>query len=199
MTKSQVIEILNEIGTLLELIGENPFKVRAYYNAARTLEGRTEEIGDLVRSGKLGELPGFGEAITEKIPALVTTGRLKYYEELKKKVPAGLLEMIRIPGMGPKKAKALFDKLKIASIAKLEKACREGQVAKLEGFGEKSQQKILEGIAHLKKYAERHRFDEAWETAEGILRRLKACRDVIRCEVAGSLRRRRETIGDIDI
>lgn len=199
MTKSEVIAILNEIGTLLELIGENPFKVRAYTNAARALEGQTLEIEELVRSEKLGELPGFGEALTEKITTLVTTGGLKYYEDLKKKIPSGLLEMIRIPGLGPKKARSLYDHLKIDSIEKLEKACRGHRVSSLEGFGERSEQKILEGIDHLKKYSERHRYDQAWGAADGLLRRLKACPDVIRCEVAGSLRRHRETIGDVDI
>lgn len=199
MTKSDIVAILNEIAELLELIGENPFKVRAYYNAARTLEGQTEEVADLVKSGKLGELPGFGEALTEKITTLVTTGKLPYYEDLKKKVPAGLLEMIRIPGLGPKKAKALYDKLKIDSIEKLEKACKDHKVAKLEGFGEKSEQKILEGITHHKKYAERHLYHEAWEAARTIAEKLKKRKEIVQCEIAGSLRRHNETIGDVDI
>lgn len=199
ITKSEAIDLLNEIGTLLELLGENPFKVRAYYNAARTLEGVTDEIGGLVSSGKLAELPGFGEALTEKITTLVTTGKLKYYDDLKKKIPAGLLEMIKIPGLGPKKAKTLFEKLKLDSVGKLRKACEDHRVSKLEGFGEKSEQKILEGIAHLKKYAERHRYDEAREAADLVLRHIKQFPQVIDCEVGGSLRRHRETIGDVDI
>ncbi len=199
MTKSDVVAILYEIAELLELIGENPFKVRAYQNAARTLEGQTEEITALVDSGKLDELPGFGEALVEKVTTLVKSGKLKYYEDLKKKVPHGLLEMIRIPGLGPKKAKALFDHLKIDSVEKLEKACKEHKVAQLEHFGEKSEQKILEGIEHHKKYAERHLYDEAWGAAQSIVERLKKRKDVSHCEVAGSLRRHRETIGDVDI
>jgi DNA polymerase (family 10) len=199
VTKSDIITILNEIAELLELTGENPFKVRAYYNAARTLEGQTEEVADLVKSGKLAELPGFGEALTEKITTLVTTGKLPYYEDLKKKIPEGLLQMIRIPGLGPKKAKALYDKLKIDSIEKLEKACQEHKVAKLGGFGEKSEQKILEGITHHKKYAERHLYHEAWEAARAIAEKLKKRKDILQCEIAGSLRRHNETIGDVDI
>jgi DNA polymerase (family 10) len=199
MTKSNIVAILIEIAELLELTGENPFKVRAYYNAARTLEGQTEEVQDLVKSGKLGELPGFGEALVEKVTTLVTTGKLPYYEDLKKKVPEGLLQMIRIPGLGPKKAKALYDKLKIDSIEKLEKACKEHKVAKLEGFGEKSEQKILEGITHHKKYAERHLYHEAWEAARAIAEKLKKRKEIIQCEIAGSLRRHKETIGDADI
>ena len=199
MTKSDVVSILNEIAELLELTGENPFKVRAYQNAARTLEGRTEEVRDLVDSGKLADLPGFGEALVEKVTTLVTTGKLKYYEDLKKKVPHGLLEMIRIPGLGPKKVKSLYDHLKIDSVEKLEKACKDGKVAKVEGFGEKTEKKILEGIEHHKKYAERHLYDEAFLAARSILEKLKKRKDVRRCEIAGSLRRHRETIGDLDI
>jgi DNA polymerase (family 10) len=199
MTKSDIIAILNEIAELLELTGENPFKVRAYQNAARTLEGQTEEVAALVNSGKLAELPGFGEALVEKVTTLVQTGKLKYYEDLKKKVPHGLLEMIRIPGLGPKKAKSLYDHLKIDSVEKLEKACKDGKVAKIEGFGEKSQQKILEGIEHHKKYAERHLYDEAFLAAQVIVEKLKKRKDVKQCEIAGSLRRHRETIGDLDI
>ncbi len=199
MTKAEIVSILYEIADLLELTGENPFKVRAYQNAARTLEGRTEETGDLVQSGKLAELPGFGEALVEKVTTLVTAGKLKYYEDLKKKIPHGLLEIIRIPGLGPKKAKSLYDHLKIDSVEKLEKACKEGKVAKVEGFGEKSEQKILEGIEHQRKYAERHLFDEAWNAAQAVLEKLEKRKDVQKCEIAGSLRRHRETIGDLDI
>ncbi len=199
MTKSEIIAILSEIAELLELTGENPFKVRAYQNAARTLEGQTEEITALVNSGKLADLPGFGEALVEKVTTLVQTGSLKYYEDLKKRVPHGLLEMIRIPGLGPKKAKSLYDHLKIDSVEKLEKACKDGRVAKVEGFGEKSAQKILEGIEHQKKYAERHLYDEAWTAAKALLAKLKKQKIISQCEIAGSLRRHRETIGDLDI
>ena len=139
MTKSGVIEILQEIAVLLELLGENPFKARAYLNAVRVLENQTEEVDELVHTGKLAELPGFGEALTEKVTELVTTGKCTYYNDLKKKVPAGLLEMIRIPGLGPKKAKSLYDHLKIDSIEKLKKACLDHRVSKLEGFGEKTE------------------------------------------------------------
>ncbi|MBI2082411.1 MAG: DNA polymerase/3'-5' exonuclease PolX [Deltaproteobacteria bacterium] len=203
MDKAEVIEILSQIGTLLELIGENPFKVRAYYNAARTLEGRSESMEELVgaygHTPLLQDLPGFGEALTEKITILVTTGKLKYFEELKKKVPAGLLEMIRIPGLGPKKVKALYDQLKIDTIAKLKEGCEKGKIRSLEGFGEKTEKKILDGIQHLKVYAERRRYDEALVAALPMLERLKKDPKVIRAEVCGSMRRHRETIGDIDI
>lgn len=199
MTKSEIVAILYEIADLLELTGENPFKVRAYQKAARTLEGQTVDVDELVASGKLAELPGFGESLCGKVSTLMKSGKLAYYEGLKKKVPAGLLQVIRIPSLGAKKAKALFDLLKIDSVEKLEKACHEGKLAELKGFGEKSSQKILDGIGRLKKYTERHLFDEAWDAAQAIVGKLKKRKDVSQCEIAGSLRRRRETIGDLDI
>jgi DNA polymerase (family 10) len=199
MKSSETVEILREIALLLELSGENPFKSRAYENGARTLESQPEEVDFLVKSGKLKDLPGFGPALIEKVTTLVTTGKLPYLNELKKTVPAGLLEMIRIPGMGPKKVKALYDRLKIDSIPKLQKACEEHRIAKLEGFGEKTEKKILDGIAHLQKYAERHLYDEAYEAAAGLVQKLKKHPQVDRCETAGSLRRVKETIGDVDI
>jgi DNA polymerase (family 10) len=199
VTKSEVVAILNEIADLLELTDENPFKVRAYQNAARTLEGRTEDLADLVNSGALADLPGFGEALCEKVSTLVRTGELAYYKDLRKKVPSGLLEMVKIPNLGPKKAKALHALLKIDSVAKLETACKEGKLAELKGFGEKSAKKFLEGIERSRKYAERHLFNEAWTAAQAIVWKLRKRKGVRQCEIAGSLRRRRETIGDVDI
>jgi DNA polymerase (family 10) len=198
MDKDQVAEVLAEIGVLLELTGENPFKTRAYAAAARTLEALTEPLETLVAQDRLAELKGIGKALQEKITLLVTTGRLPYYEELKASVPAGLIEMLNLPGLGPKKVKALHDHLKIESVAQLETACRAGRVATLEGFGEKSQTRILEAIAHRRQYATRHLLPEALAAAEPILEALRDHPDVIRCSPAGSLRRWRETIGDVD-
>lgn len=198
MDKEKVAEILTEIGVLLELKGENPFKTRAYVNAARTLEGLAEPLRKLIEEERLGEIKGIGEALQQKITELVTTGRLKYYEELKASVPPGLVEMLGIPGVGPKKVKALHDKLGIESIEQLEAACRAGQVATLDGFGEKTQAKILEGIQFKRTYASRHHLDVALSAAEPILESLRNHPDVIRCSTGGSLRRWRETIGDID-
>jgi DNA polymerase (family 10) len=198
MDKDQVAAVLAEIGVLLELKGENPFKCRAYANAARLLEGLTEPIEKLVAERRLGELKGIGEALQEKITTLVTTGRLPYYEELKASIPPGLVEMLEIPGLGPKRIKLLHDKLGVDSVEKLEAACRAGRVAALEGFGEKTQTKILEGIAHRRQYAERHLLSDALAVAEPLLEALRAHPAVIRCSTAGSLRRWRETIGDVD-
>ncbi len=198
MDKDQVAAVLAEIGVLLELKGENPFKCRAYANAARQLEGLTEPLEKLVAENRLGQLKGIGEALQEKITTLVTTGRLPYYEELKTSIPPGLVELLQIPGLGPKRIKLLHERLGVDSVDKLEAACRAGQVAALEGFGEKTQAKLLEGIAHRRQYAERHLLSDALAAAEPILEALRAHPAVTRGSLAGSLRRWRETIGDVD-
>ena len=198
MDKESVAGILVDIGTLLELKGENPFKTRAYVNAARTLESLTEPLDTIVAEQRLGEIKGIGDALQQKITELVTTGKLKYYDELKASVPPGLVDMLGIPGVGPKKVKALHDKIGIASIEQLEAACKAGTVATLDGFGEKTQSKILEGIQFKRTYASRHHLDTALSVAEPVLESLRAHPDVIRCSTAGSLRRWRETIGDVD-
>lgn len=191
-------DILNEIGLLLELKGENPFKTRAYANGARVLEGLNEPLETIVAEGRLGELKGFGEALQQKVAELVTTGRLKYYEELKASIPAGLVAMTEIPGVGPKKVKALHDHLGIDSIEKLEAACQAGQVAELSGFGEKTQAKILEGIAFKRQFASKFHLHDALNAAEPILEALRSHPAVIRCSPGGSLRRSKEIIGDLD-
>ena len=198
MDKERVAEILVEIGTLLELKGENPFKTRAYLNGARIIEGLNEPLKKLVEEERLGELKGIGDALQQKITELVTTGKLKYYDDLKASVPAGLVAMLDIPGLGPKKIIALNKNLGVDSVEKLEAACKAGKVAELDGFGEKTQTKLLEGIAHRRLYAMRSRLDDALTVAEPILDSLRQHPDVIRCSTAGSLRRWRETIGDVD-
>jgi DNA polymerase (family 10) len=198
MDKEKVAEILVDIGTLLELKGENPFKTRAYLNAARALESLTEPLARLVEEERLGEIKGIGDALQQKITELVTTGKLKYYDELKASVPPGFVEMLGIPGVGPKKIIALNLKLGIRSIEELEAACKADRVSQLDGFGEKTQSKILEGIQFRRTYGARHHLDTALEAAEPILESLRAQPAVIRCSTGGSLRRWRETIGDID-
>jgi DNA polymerase (family 10) len=199
MDKDRVAEILSEIGTLLELKGENPFKTRAYANAARALESLTEPLDRIISEHRLGEIKGIGEALQEKITRLVTTGKLPYYEELKASVPAGLVEMLNIPGLGPKKVKAIHEHLQIDTVAKLEEACKAGRVAGLEGFGARTQEKILEGIQFRRTYASRHLLSDALAAAESILDHLRNQSDVIRCSTAGSVRRFKEVIGDIDL
>jgi DNA polymerase (family 10) len=198
MDKEKVAEILVEIGTLLELKGENPFKTRAYSNAARALEGVGEPLEKLIAEERLGEIQGIGESIQKKISELVTTGKLPYYEDLKASIPPGMVAMLEIPSLGPKKIKALHEKLGIGSIEQLEQACKDGKVAGLPGFGEKTQQNLLDGITRRRTYATRHLLSDALAVAEPLLESLRGHPEVIRCSTAGSLRRSRETIGDID-
>lgn len=198
MDKEQVAAVLAEIGTLLELKGENPFKTRAYHNAARTLEGLAEPLDKIVAEGRLGEIKGFGDALVDKITKLVTSGSLPYYDELKASVAPGLVEMLGIPTLGPKKVKKLHDELGVDTIEALEAACKAGKVAVLDGFGEKTQTKILEGIAFKRQFASKHHLHKALAVAQPILESLRQHPDVTRCSTAGSLRRWKETIGDID-
>ena len=198
MDKQKVAEVLLEIGTLLELKGENPFKTRAYQNGARAVENLSEPIERIVAEERLGEIKGFGDALQQKVAELVSTGRMKYYEDLKASIPPGLIEMLDIPGLGPKRIVALRRKLNVESVEALEQACKDGKVAVLDGFGEKSQAKILEGIERSRLYASKHLLSEALQVAEPILENLRAHPDVIRCSIAGSLRRWKETIGDVD-
>ncbi len=199
MDKDKVAEILVEIGTLLELKGENPFKTRAYANGARTIEGLNEPLAKIVAEKRLGEIKGIGEALEQKITELVETGKLKYYDELKASIPPGLIEMLEISGLGPKKIQAMNKQLGIDSIEKLEAACKAGKVAELEGFGEKTQMNILEGIERKRTYASKHRLSDAWLAAEPLLENLRTHPEVIRCSTAGSLRRSKEVIGDVDL
>jgi len=198
MDKDQVADILVDIGLLLELTGENPFKTRAYQNAARTLQQLNEPLATIVAEERLGEIKGIGEALQQKITELVTTGKLEYYEKLQASIAPGLREMLEIPGLGPKKIKAMSDKLGIDSIEKLEAACKAGTVAELSGFGEKTAANILAGIERKRTYASKHRLVNALAAAEPILESLRLHADVIRCATAGSSRRHKEIIGDID-
>jgi DNA polymerase (family 10) len=198
MDKDQVADILVDIGLLLELKGENPFKTRAYQNAARTLQQLNEPLQKIVAEKRLGEIKGIGEALQDKITELVTTEKLEYYEKLKASIPPGMRDLLEIPGLGPKKIKALHDKLGVDTIEKLEQACKDGKVAELAGFGEKTQTNICAGIERRRTYASRHHLVKAIAAAEPILENLRAHPDVIRCSTAGSLRRHKEIIGDID-
>mgnify|MGYP001434267792 CR=1 FL=1 len=197
--KKTVINILNEIGLLLELKGENPFKSRAYYNAARTIEVLDDDIEKLIKEDRLKDLKGIGEALNKKLTELITTGRLEYYENLKASIPEGLIEMLKIPGLGPKKIKTLHDKLDIKTVGELEYACIENRLVELPGFGEKTQKKILEGIQFIKQFSGKHLFMDAYLDATLLKQYLIDSGLIIRCEIAGSLRRREEIVKDIDI
>ena len=199
MNKNEIADVLLEIGVLLELKGENPFKIRAYQSGARALEAIEEaELARLIQEEKLGTVKGFGEALVQKVTELHATGRLDFFEKLKASVEPGLVEMLEIPGLGPKKIKVLYDKLGIASIAALSEACGKGLVAELDGFGEKTQEKILAGIKNREAYGRRHLWWDARAVAEPIVAGLRALPVVKRAEAAGSLRRGLETVGDLD-
>jgi DNA polymerase (family 10) len=199
MTKNEIAEALTEIGTLLELKGENPFKVRAYQAGARVLEAIEEaELARLIAADELMSVKGIGEALAQKIGELHRTGRLEFLEKLRASVAPGLVAMLEVPGLGPKKIRALHDKLGLADLAALAAACKDGRVAALDGFGEKTQEKILAGIAHREAYGKRHLWWLAAEIAQPIVLGLRALPGVTHAEAAGSLRRGMETVGDLD-
>jgi len=199
MTKDQVASALREIGTILELQGENPFKCRAYLNGARTLETSATDLTELVRTNRLGELPGIGDALREKITTLITTGKLPYLEELRSSIPAGLLPLLDLPGLGPKKLRALRDELKIESLEALTQACQDGRLAALEGFGEKTATNLLEAIDRHANYKKLHRLGTALPAARTLLEHLKQSPLVLHAEIAGSLRRGKEVVKDLDL
>jgi DNA polymerase (family 10) len=199
MNKKDVAHILEEIGIILDLQGENPFKVRAYYNGARIVETLDKDLVDLVKTGEIAEIKGIGKALAEKISTLVNEESLPFYEELKSSIPEGLLQMLKIPGLGAKKVKVVYDKLGISSIGELEYACRENRLRDLQGFGQKSQDKTLQNIELQKKYSERFLIPVAENEGQQVLEYLKKNRKIITIEIAGSLRRKMETIKDLDI
>ena len=199
LTKETIIQILEEIATLLELTGENPFKSRAYQNAARNLEKIEVDFDELVKENRLTEIEGIGEAISKKLTELIQTGKLEYYEKLKDSVPPGHLEMLKIPGLGPKKIHALYEQLGVKDVGELEYACLENRLVDLKGFGEKTQDNILAGIAKLKVYKERRLYAEVAVEAEVLLEYLKRDKSILSISIAGSLRRGNETVKDIDI
>ncbi len=199
MDKKELAALLEGIGTLLELKGENPFKCNAYRNAARTIETLEKPLDNFQTVKDLTRLKGIGASLAEKILTLIQTGSLPYYDELKASVPSGLIEMIRIPGFGPKKARAVYEKLGISTVGELEYACRENRLIDLPGFGLKSQENILKGIEYLKKARGRFYLHEARAAAAEICESLAHIPAAKLIEVAGSLRRSRETVKDIDI
>src|SRR6266513_3955348 len=152
MTKNEIAAVLEEIGALLELKGENPFKIRAYANAARSIDAWGGSLSDLQDEEALAKIPGIGKAIAAKIKELAATGKLKYVEELRAEFPAAILELFSISGLGAKKIKALYERLHISSIEQLQKACEAGRVAKLPGFGQTTQEKICHAIADRAKH-----------------------------------------------
>ncbi len=199
MDNKEIAKILEEMALLLEIKGANVFKVRAYQNAARTLYTLSEPVRELITQGKLESIKGIGKSLAAQIRELVETGDLRAYKELKESVPEGLFEMLKVPGLGPKKAKALYEELGISSIGELEYACVENRLLKLKGFGAKTQQKIIKGIQYIKKFQGHFLISEAWEQALELKDWLSGNLPGAAIEVAGSLRRFKEVVKDIDI
>jgi DNA polymerase (family X) len=198
MDKGEISDVLGEIATLLELKGENPFKIRAYQSGQRALDTLEEDLGTLIAEERLDDIKGFGKALTEKIITLYNDKPLPFYDDLKASVEPGLIEMLDIPGLGAKKIKKLHDELGVTTIENLTAVCESGEAAKLPGFGAKSVEKILSGIKNREAYSKRHLWWTANETAQPILEGLRSLPQVERAEAAGSLRRKMETVGDLD-
>jgi DNA polymerase (family 10) len=199
METKQVAQVLDEMGTLLEVRGENAFRCRAYHNAAQALRTLPDDLSEMIADGSLAEVPGIGETMLDKITQLVTTGQLPAFEALKAETPPGLVALLRIPGLGPKKIKTLSDELRIEGLADLRAAAEAGKIAKLKGFGEKTEKAILEGLDFVESVGDRILQSKARRLVAPIFEAVKLQKGVIRAEVCGSLRRRLETIGDLDI
>ena len=199
MDKAQVAAILEDVGNLLELTGGNPFETRAYQNAARTVGALEGDIDELVRSGQLARTPGLGKTLVARVTELVTTGHMELYDKLQAEVPTGLREMLRIPGLGPKRVRQIYETLHIETLADLRTAAENGQIASLPGFGEKSQEKILKGLIFLTEHQDKYRFDVAEADALAIAAALRELPQVVRLSIAGSLRRHKEVVKDMDI
>ncbi|MCA2978842.1 MAG: DNA polymerase/3'-5' exonuclease PolX [Myxococcaceae bacterium] len=193
---------MRELSAYLQLSGENAFKVRAYELAAERIAGLSEELGPLIAEGRLTALPGIGESIAKKIEALATTGTMEPLAQLRDQFPPKILELLTVPELGPKKAKALLDQLGVGSLDDLERACREQKVRALKGFGQKSEEKLLAGLelarrAHAS--GGRKRLGEVQAQAEALLEWVRAAPGVVRASLGGSVRRQRETVADVDL
>ncbi|MCX8041041.1 MAG: DNA polymerase/3'-5' exonuclease PolX [Thermodesulfobacteriaceae bacterium] len=199
MKNKEVAEVFYKVASLLEIKGENPYRIRAYQKAAQTIEALTKDIEELAKKGQIEKLPGIGKDLAGKIQEILKTGTLSLYEELKKEIPPVLLTFLEIPSLGPKKVKVLYEKLGITSLEELEKACLEHKVAKLPGFGWKTEENIIKGIKLFKEKLGRRPLGEVLPLAEEIIRVLKKEGVVEKIAVAGSIRRRKETVKDIDL
>lgn len=199
MDNKTVEAALTQIARVLDLKGENTFKVRAYENAARAIASLQEDVVSIVKEARLRTIPGIGESIAEKITLLVTTGKLPYLEEISQGIPPGLFDLMKVQGLGPKKTKVLWEQLGVTSLESLEVACKTGQVAGLKGFGAKTQEKILSGLAMLARNKDRVLRTDASPLARVLAGALREVAGVSAVEVAGSLRRGRETVKDLDI
>ena len=199
MKNQLVADILYQIADLLDLKGENFFKTRAYRMAAQKIEVLEEDIGDLSKKDRLQEISGIGEALAKKINEIIETGKLGYLEELKKEIPADLINLLNIPGLGPKKVAIIYKNLGISSLKELKKAANDGKLRNMEGFGEITEKNILRGIKLLEKTSGRVLLNIAYIDGFNYIKYLEKCKNIEKVNFAGSLRRMKETIGDIDI
>jgi DNA polymerase (family 10) len=199
MRNAEVAGVLYDISELLELKGENIFKVRAYAKAARAIEGMTKDIEEVAARGELTEIPGVGESIAEKIEEYLKTGKIEQYKELLMHLPVELHELLKIPGVGPKTAQLLYEKLGVKSVDDLERAAKQHRIRRLEGFGAKKEENILRAIEMYRQRSTRIPLGTALPLARKIVDSLKKFEVIEKIEPAGSLRRRKETVGDIDI
>jgi DNA polymerase (family 10) len=199
MTKSEIADILEQIAALLELKGENPFKIRAYTNAARAIETFGGNVPNFQDEEAVAKIPGIGKSIALKIKEVAATGSLKYLEELSAEFPSGIMELFSLSGLGAKKIRALYDQLGISSIEQLQKACEEGRVAELPGFGQTTQQKLCDAIAKRAAHAGAFQFGQVAAEAETLRADLAAQPDALQADIAGSYRRRKEIVHDLDL
>ncbi|MEM6910466.1 MAG: DNA polymerase/3'-5' exonuclease PolX [Verrucomicrobiota bacterium] len=198
LTREEIASILEQIALLLELQGENPFKIRAYRTGAETVRSHPEDLLRLARERQLTEIKGLGKALQDKLHELATTGGLAFYETLRGQFPESLFELFELPGLGPKKIKVLYDSLEIDSLAALQAACQAGKLAPLKGFGKKTEEKILAALTYHSSNASRFLIDQAAAVASELRAWLRAHPEVSQLEVAGSLRRSKETVHDLD-
>jgi DNA polymerase (family X) len=198
MTKEEIAHVLEKVATLLELKDENPFKVRAYTNAARAIETFGGNVSNFQDEEAVAKIPGIGKSIALKIKELAATGSLKYLEELSAEFAPGILELFSLPGLGAKKIKALHDKLGISSIEQLQRACEQGRVAELPGFGETTQQKLCDAIAKRAEHTGWFQFGQVAAEAETLRSDLAAHSEALQVDIAGSYRRRKEIVHDLD-
>jgi DNA polymerase (family X) len=198
MTKEEIAHVLEKVATLLELKDENPFKVRAYTNAARAIETFGGNVSNFQDEEAVAKIPGIGKSIALKIKELAATGSLKYLEELSAEFAPGILELFSLPGLGAKKIKALHDKLGISSIEQLQRACEQGRVAELPGFGETTQQKLCDAIAKRAEHTGWFQFGQVAAEAETLRSDLAAHSEALQVDIAGSYRRRKDIVHDLD-
>jgi DNA polymerase (family 10) len=198
MKNQEIARIFNDIADLLEIKGENPFRIRAYRRAALNIEGLTKDVAGTLK-GELIKIPGIGQDLAGKIEEYVRTGRLQFYEDLKKEVPEGLSLLLSVPSLGPKTAKLFFEKLKIKNLEDLERFAREHKLSGLPGIKEKTEENILKGIEMLKRGMERQPLGKVLPVANDILKHLKSKAPVEKLSIAGSIRRWKDTIKDIDV